>query len=297
MTEPVAVIGAGPAGMSAAIHLVRAGLQPALFERGTVGGLLRNAHRVENYLGFPEGIRGEELVRLFAAQLQAHAVEVRGAEVRAIGIEGDRFAVRTDGDQAFFRTVIVATGTVPKEAGIEAFVPRSRLFYEIKDLPASGAEKTVCIVGGGDAAFDYALNLAESGCSVNVLVRGVRPKGLGLLMRRAYNHPRIRVREETTVAGARSGSGGFALRCGDGGDGSQVHCDFVLVAVGRRPDIGILPGALCESLNVRDNGETQVRGLYLAGDVRRGAFRQTGIAVGDGLAAAMSAEAFLKDRR
>jgi thioredoxin reductase len=110
-TYTVVVVGAGPAGIAAAIYLKRAGIDPLVFERDEVGGLLRNAHSVENYPGFPDGVSGQELVELLKRQLVRWRIDVRMEEVHKISREGDVFIVVSESGEVFAKSVIVATGT------------------------------------------------------------------------------------------------------------------------------------------------------------------------------------------
>ncbi|UCF07872.1 MAG: NAD(P)/FAD-dependent oxidoreductase, partial [Thermoplasmata archaeon] len=133
----VAVIGAGPAGVAASIYLKRAGFEPLLFERDRIGGLLLNANFVENYPGFPEGIGGKILASLFEQQLSRLSVNIAYKEVTGIAFEGGAYKLSTLGEDCSFRTVIVATGSVPKS--IDILMPpvfdEGKIFYEIKDIP------------------------------------------------------------------------------------------------------------------------------------------------------------------
>ena len=110
MTEDVIVIGAGPAGIAAAIQLRRFGLDPLLLERDRLGGLLVNANLVENYPGFPEGIRGAELVKLFEAQLRRVGVSISVEEATALDYS-DGFLIQTPRRRLTARIVVIASGT------------------------------------------------------------------------------------------------------------------------------------------------------------------------------------------
>ena len=109
--EPVAIIGAGPAGITAAIQLKRYGLSPMLFEKEAIGGLLRNANWVENYPGFPNGISGLKLTRLMAQQLKTVGVEGFFEEVLELDYAKEVFTLETPKQRVVLRHVIVATGT------------------------------------------------------------------------------------------------------------------------------------------------------------------------------------------
>jgi len=132
------IIGAGPAGIAAAIYLKRAGVDPVLFEKNeNSGGLLQNADWVENYPGFPDGISGMNLINLFRKQLERMNIKVINQEVTDIQYdEKNHFVVSTNKTRMECRSVIAATGTYPQKPGIhgESELTGTRLFYEIKDI-------------------------------------------------------------------------------------------------------------------------------------------------------------------
>ncbi|HLD32728.1 MAG TPA: NAD(P)/FAD-dependent oxidoreductase [Candidatus Peribacteraceae bacterium] len=270
MTYDSIIIGAGPAGMVAALQMKRSGLDIVLFEKGEIGGLLRNANCVENYLGFPDGISGKELIRSFQDHLCKHKISIIREEVVEIGKEDAVFSVRTSGHTYLSSTVVIATGTVPKKAGIggEEEFCGSRLFYEAADLPADGQQNTVLVIGGGDTAFDYALNLSGRGYVPTIVMRDT-VSCLPLLKMRAEKRG-IRTVEHMPVVRISLGAGQLEVQCAS----QCFQADYVLVAVGREPRY---PRIATKSR----------RGLYYAGDVRSGQYRQVHIATGDALRVAM----------
>lgn len=273
------IVGAGPAGIAAAIQLRRYGIEPVLLEKDSVGGLLWNAHLVENYPGSPEGISGPDLVRLFEQHLSAAHVEVIKREVTALDHEDGSFIVETTQGSIRARTVIVASGTRAVKMD-DLALPEGvadRVFSEVYPLRDT-VDATVAIVGAGDAAFDYALNLAARN-DVVILNRGTIRSCLPLLYERVSSSPRITYREETRLTDvAIDPKGGLLLTCG--GE-PPMRADYLLIAIGRQPDDGYISDRLC------------VDGLFFAGDVRNGTFRQTAIAVGQGVLAAMRVAARL----
>ncbi|MCK4511497.1 NAD(P)/FAD-dependent oxidoreductase [bacterium] len=291
------IIGAGPAGVAAAVQLARHGVRPVVFESGPIGGLLRTAWCVENFPGFPGGVSGPDLAGLLDEQLCASGAKLVREKVASLDRDDDVLVVRTGGVDVRFRAVIVASGTRPREVTDPEIPPeaRDRVFREVGELRGvRGAH--VAVVGGGDAAFDYALGLSEEN-DVTILVRGNRTRCLPLLAARARSRERVTVRMATRVTAVARGSG-RPLRLtslSDGGDGGSVrgdlHVDYLVLAVGREPDDGFLS----EELR-RDAAALEVRReLLFAGDVRNGIFRQASIAAGQGTHAAMKVAAMLRD--
>ena len=280
------------------MYLHRAGFAPLLLERGERGGLLRNANLVENYPGFPGGIKGVDLVERFSKQLDALDIRVTKAEVRLVSKSGDLFRIKSDTGGFSARAVIVASGTRPRKSllrGSDGLLG-SKVFNELVDMPLEKvAGKHVVVIGGGDAAFDYALNLQGRGCDVTIISRS-EPKCLSLLRARAEAggiEVAMRVAPEQVKVVPR----GISLQCGSGRDRLEFSADYILLACGREPNNEILSPTLRRQVGkATEIPETNIPGLYLAGDLVRGRHRQTGIAVGDGIRAAMLAEEYLLGR-
>ncbi len=280
----VMIIGAGPAGISAAIQLSRAGLSPMLIERDRPGGLLLNANLVENYPGFPHGVRGEELVRFMVRQLQRSGVRIIPGEVTALARDGEYFLLDTDTGTQRAKSVIVATGTrgiIPDDPPIPSPLVGSRILCELKGLDLEPGTR-VAVIGGGDCAFDYALNLAGRGCGVSILHKGEKPGALSILCERVAGNPHIDYVSGVILKDVEESGKGLALKL-SGSVERILEVEFLLLAVGREPEDRFLSPGIARDL---ESG-LEVRGLYLVGDVKRGLMRQVGIAVGDGLMAAM----------
>ena len=141
--EDVIIIGAGPAGIAAAIQLRRYGLTPVLLEKDHIGGLLVNANLVENYPGFPQGISGVELVKLFQSQLELTGVTVSFEEVLHLDYD-ESFIIRTSQRELRSRIAVVASGTWPRQA---EFPPEAadRIFYEVSPIAGVEHKKIVII--------------------------------------------------------------------------------------------------------------------------------------------------------
>ena len=287
----VVIVGCGPAGIAASIQLQREGLRPVVFERQKVGGLLVNANLVENYPGFPEGISGIDLARRMRDQVTLLGVDVVRAEVTAVDLKDDLFHVETARGGVRTRALIIASGTRPLPLP-SVRIPKSlsdRVVYEIDTIRAV-RERRVVIVGAGDAAFDYALSL-EKHNDVTVLARGPDPRCLGLLWQRAAVSRRISFVPDTEVREIGGVPGqGLSLTCRSGHHTVEMAADHLVIAIGREPDLGFLG----KGSGVEARGKQGF--MHLIGDVRRGNMRQTAIAVGDGVVAAMAVGGTLGER-
>ncbi len=254
------IIGGGPAGIAAAIQLKRMGYTVLLLEKRMLGGLLNNAELVENYPGFPKGVGGKKLVGRMVGHLKAQNIKWAHDEVRAIKKKKYGYSVHTRTAAYTARAVIVATGTVPKKTAINGSIPKQDIFYEVVDLPPI-KNRMVSIIGSGDVAFDYALTCAKH-ARVEIYARH-KVRALPLLKKRAGAHPHI-----TMCAKNRIPKG-----------------DYLLVAIGRKANRQLIRSQPAHKL--------ERNGLFLAGDARRPRFRHTGIAVGDGICAALKVGRFL----
>jgi thioredoxin reductase (NADPH) len=287
-SEQVIIIGGGPAGMAAGIQLKRFGFDPLLIERGKLGGLLRNAYWVENYPGFPSGIPGLGLVHLFEDQVTRMGVRSARLNVKRVWRSAEGFHVETDKGEFVSRAVVIASGTVPKPVDFLGECDPTRVFYEVKDLPPERMNR-VAIVGGGDAAFDYALGLALKGSHVHIFFRSEYPKALPLLVERANRVFRIQIHAGSSVTRVDDARNALMIHV-SGGDRYEVNA--LLVALGRDPNLGFLDEDILRGMNGKS--AVPVPGLLLAGDVQRGLSRQVAIAVGDGVYTAMQIAAFLE---
>jgi thioredoxin reductase len=281
----VAIIGAGPAGLTAAIQLQRYRVPFVLFEKNRLGGLLWNANMVENYPGFPSGISGPALVKLMQDQLRRMKVTVTRDEVLRIDLSTGGLRLRARRATYRARHVIIASGTRARDWPIPVSSRlHARVFSDIVPL-LEVRGRQVAIIGAGDAAFDHALNLASKRNSVTILNHGQRIQSLGLLRRRAAGNPRIAYRAGTSVrrVAANRATGGLMLKCETRSGVHDLAVDFLVFAVGRDPEQGFLSA----SVLVRRKELQRDHVLFFAGDVRNGSLRQTAIATGDGLRAAM----------
>ena len=282
----ISIIGAGPAGISAAIQLKRYGLDPIIFEADEIGGLLRNANLVENYPGFPFGISGPKLMELFKKHLDEESIEVKQEKIISIEYHNDNFILKGYNSTQSSSHVIVAAGTVPISSDIPIIDPfmKSKVYYEVHHL-LDVKNKRIVIIGAGDAAFDYAINLSRFNF-VMILNRAGRNKCLPLLWARSRLSQNIAYLEEVEVMSIDSIGGGLILNLkyrNPEYPQSVYSADYLLIAIGREPELSFLDESLIKE---KDNLIADKR-LYFIGDVANGRYRQVAIAAGDGIKAAM----------
>lgn len=278
--QPVVIIGAGPAGLAAAIQLKRFGIDALIFEMDSVGGLLRNANLVENYPGFPGGIRGVALIQLFEEQASTIGISITPEQVMSLDHDGKRFQVQTEAQTINAQIVVVATGTYPNQFR-DFTIPmaaQNKVFYEVYHL-LEQTGKQVAIVGAGDAAFDYGLNLANRGNEVLILNRSTELKCLPLLWERAQKISSIQYYQETSIQEISASQEKLTLVCGS----MSLQVDYLLGAIGRQPRLETVSPRVQEHAQRLENQGL----LYFVGDVKNGIYRQTSIAIGDGIKAAM----------
>ncbi len=295
----VVVVGAGPAGLAAGIHLARAGVPHRVFERGEPGGLLRAAGLVECYPGFPEGIQAAALRVAMVDQARELGVRLAEGEVSGLRWTGAGYGLRVGAEAWEAPVVILATGTRPRPLPPELLAPgiaAGRVHHETSTLPGALGGQRVLISGGGDAAFDSALQLHQRGAEVRVAMRGEHPKAMGLLVRRceALGIPWWGARRLAAVAPS---GAGLALSLA-GPEGSAVlQVERLLICHGRVPELALWHDLASPAARGPRSVECHYPGLFMAGDLIRGACRYAAVAAGDGLRCARLAEAHLERYR
>ncbi|HEY4405432.1 MAG TPA: FAD-dependent oxidoreductase [Xanthobacteraceae bacterium] len=297
------VIGAGVAGLTAAMFAGRHGLAVMVVDRMGVGGQIINAEKIDNWPGFPQGIGGHELGPLLHQQAEAAGAEIVLDTIEAIGLAGEHRIVRGTDDTLRARAVIIAAGSTARALGIpgEAQFRGKGVSHCAACDGALFTGREVCVVGGGDTALDEALVLADHAARVTVIHRGPRLDAQKALRDQIAGNRKIELVPDTVVEEilGQNAVSGVRLRSGNG---ARVHAlDGVFVAVGLVPNTDFVRGLLALDaaghIETDANMRTSVEGIFAAGDIRKFSVALLAAAAGDGATAAISAVRYLERGR
>ena len=290
------IAGAGPAGCAAAVQSRRLGLHPLLIDaRGASGGLAKNAFSLENYPGAEHPLTGPAFVRRLEEYLRRFDIAVHTGHVTSVRPDGDAWRVETADQRFHARSVVLATGTLPRPLDIPG-VPETtdhRFNYEVYPALAH-APASALVVGGGEAAFDYALSLHRSGAKVDIIIRSNAPKACGRLRSMVETTGGIAIHYGCAPQSLAVTSGGVRLDYDAGGARRSFAASCCIAAIGRVSTAA----HMLEPVHISMTGgtATDAAGLFVAGDIRRTTLGQAGIALGDGLEAAMQIHRYLTIR-
>jgi thioredoxin reductase (NADPH) len=297
----VVIVGAGVAGLTAAMVAGRHGVKVVVVDRIGVGGQISTAERIENFPGFPQGIAGHELGPLLHEQAEAAGVEFMLDTIESIAPEGGRFLVRGV-DTLRARAVIVAAGSALRSLGIpgeESFLGKGVSHCASCDGPFFKGEEVV-VVGGGDSGLDEALVLAAHAAHVTVVHRGASLRAQQSVVARASADPRVAILLDTVVEEIVGGDAvsGVRLRDQKSGEACLQPVKGVFVHVGLEPNTIFLQGlvALDGAGHIETDAmmRTSRPGLFAAGDIRKGSVALIAAVAGDGATAAVAAVRYLQ---
>jgi len=302
MTDRLAVVGSGPAGLTAAVYAARADLAPRVFEGLEAGGQLMLTTEVENYPGFPDGIMGPELMQLFRRQAERFGSVLDPSDITRLDFSHRPFRLWADETEHHADAVIIATGAkarwlgVPGEErlrgyGVSACATCDGFFFK---------GRRVAVVGGGDSAMEEALFLTKFATGVTVIHRRDALRASAIMARRILDHPKVEVRWNSVVEEV-LGDGevtGVRLRDTVTGAETDLPLEGLFIAVGHDPRTELLRGQLDLDdkgyLRTFEGTMTSVPGVFGAGDVVDFSYRQAVTAAGMGCRAAIDAERWLE---
>ena len=297
----VIIIGGGPAGLSAGIYTSRARLNSLLIERGLVGGQIADAEMVENYAGFAEGVSGVELGQLMQQQAAKYGLNITIAEVTGLELKKEKRVVKTTNGDFTAKAVIIASGSERGKLGIpgEKELTGKGVSYCATCDASFFKKKPVAVVGGGDVAITEALHLAKFSSKVILIHRRDQLRATRIMEERARAEPKIEFLWDTVV-GKIEGEDvvkRLILRQVKTGKKSTLDVAGVFIATGFKPNTDYLKGFLpldkTGFIKTNDRMETEIPGIFAAGDIRLNSARQAITAAGDGATAAVFAEIFI----
>jgi thioredoxin reductase (NADPH) len=300
--ERVAIIGSGPAGLTAAVYAARANLEPLVLAGGLYGGQLMLTTGVENYPGFVDGIMGPDLMMRMREQAERFGARIENVDVTEVDLAAKPFKLTTSEAEYRAETLIVATGAsarwlnVPGEEklrgrGVSTCATCDGAFFR---------DKHIVVVGGGDSAMEEALFLTRFGRRVTVIHRRSGLRASKIMSARATSHEKIDFIWDTVVEEAIGETHLRALKLRNIVDGNvyDFDADALFIAIGHTPNTGIFQGQLdldeAGYIVSADGVSTNIEGVFVAGDVNDLRYKQAITAAAAGCRAAMDAEKFLE---
>ncbi len=309
-TRDVVIIGSGPAGLTAATYAARANLEPLLIEGiqagGPTGGQLTLTTDVENYPGFPQGIMGPQLIMDMRGQAERFGTTFITDDVTDVDLSQRPFLITTTSNgEVFANTLILATGAKPRRlevpgedelwgGGVSACATCDGFFFR---------DKHVIVVGGGDTAMEEATFLTKFASKVTVVHRREELRASKIMQERAFKNDKVEFVWNATIDEIKGQDGtvtAVVLRDTVTGETSEMAADGVFLAIGHIPNTSLVADVLDTDdegyLIVREpTTNTNVAGVFAAGDVTDHIYRQAVTAAGTGCRAAIDAERYLAD--
>jgi thioredoxin reductase (NADPH) len=300
----VIVIGGGPAGYTAALYCARANMRPLVIEGFSWGGQLMITSDVENYPGYPNGVLGPEMMAEFRQQAERFGAELITDDVTRVDFSSSPYRVWIGDDEHRARTVIVATGATARQLGLESerHLQGRGVSYCATCDAAFFKDQDIVVVGGGDTAMEEATFLTRFAHKVTVVHRRDEFRASPIMVDRARSNDRIEFVLDSVVdevLGAGDGRvTGVKVRNVRTGETTELPADGLFVAIGHDPTTALFKGIL----DMDDAGyivtkgkttETNIPGVFAAGDVQDHVYRQAVTAAGSGCMAALDAERYL----
>jgi len=301
----VAIIGSGPAGLTAALYAARANLQPLVIEGLESGGQLMMTTLVENFPGYRDGIMGPELMAEMRAQAERFGADVKQTQVTAIDLSTKPFVLKTPDAEYRSKTVIIATGASARLLGLPS--ERTLMGHGVSTCATCDGYffrgQEIAVVGGGDSAMEEAIFLTKFASKVTLVHRRDTLRASKIMQDKARANPKIAWMLNHAVEEIRDSGGGevtsVVLRHVTTNEKTDVAVSGVFVAIGHTPNTSLFRGQLEMNANgylvTHDGTRTSVPGVFACGDVQDEVYRQAVTAAGTGCMAALDAERYLED--
>jgi len=299
-TVDVIIIGAGPAGYTAAIYASRANLEVIVFEGWQPGGQLTTTTVIENFPGFEKGIDGNQLMKEMRAQASVFGTEYITKNVARVDFSGQPFKVYDDENEYLAKSIIIATGATPRKLGI----PSEEKFWA-KGISACATcdgfffrGKTVAVIGGGDSAMEEANFLTKFAVKVYIINRTDTFKASKIMLDRARKNEKIEILVNKGIAEVLGDQKvtGLKLQDTQSGEFSELPLEGMFLAIGHLPATTLFEGVEKDSLGFivhKENTMTNIPGVFAAGDCVDHRYRQAITAAAMGCKAAIDAGKWL----
>lgn len=300
----IIIVGAGPAGYTAAIYAARANLKVMMIAGPIPGGQLLLTSEVENFPGFKDGIMGPELMEEMKSQALRFGTEIIQELATKVDLGGQPKSVWVGKQEYQAKSIIISTGASANWLGLEN---EQRLMG--KGISACAtcdgfffSDKHVVVVGGGDSAMEESLTLAKFASKVTVVHRRDEFRASKIMQDRVLNHEKIEVIWNKSVEDVlgKDSVEGVKLKDVKTGKTTKLECQGLFVAIGHTPATDLFKGSLEMDekgyLKVKNNVKTALPGVFAAGDVADPHYRQAITAAGDGCRAALEAERYLNEQ-
>ncbi len=303
--EKVVIIGTGCAGLTAALYTARANLQPLVLTGLQPGGLLTTTHIVENFPGFPDGVDGYELMTKMQKQAERFGARVKFATVEAVDFSKRPLSLTVDGEKIESETVIIASGAGHRHLGLksEDLLEKKGVTYcaTCDGALAIFRNQPVVVVGGGDSACEEATFLTRFASQVYLVHRRDSLRASQVMAQRTLAHPKIKMIWDTEVTEIfdvkQDKVTGVRLKNLKTNAESGLDCAGVFVAIGQLPNTKLFKGIIDMDeggyIVPKRGTETNVPGVFVAGDCADHVYRQAVTAAGQGCAAAIDTERYL----
>jgi thioredoxin reductase (NADPH) len=303
----VIIVGAGPAALTAAIYTTREDIETLLFERGVIGGLAAVTDKVDNYPGFAEGIEGLTLATNLQQQAERFGAVIELGEVTAIHDEGQYTRLETTSGDMLARAVLIATGSDYKKINVpgeQEYYARGVHYCATCD-GAFYRDKKIVVVGGGNSAVQEAIFLTRFATHIDLLVRGDKFRASDVLQKDLENYKdKITVHFNTTTDEIVGENNEVKKVVGTDkvtGEKVEFEVDGIFIFVGLKPNSEFLAGTPIELdeigfVKTDTHLQTNMPGVFAAGDIRSGATMQIASAVGEGATAALVMREFIEGK-
>lgn len=302
----VVIMGSGPAGLTAALYTARANLEPVIFEGLEAGGQLTLTTDVENYPGFPDGIMGPDLMNSMRQQALKFGAKSVMAEITSVDFSTRPFKITTGDTVLETDTFIISSGASARMLGLES--EKLLLGYGVSTCATCDGfffkDKELLVVGGGDSAVEEAIFLTKFASKVSIVHRRDKLRASKIIQDRAFKNEKLGFiwdsEVEEILGSKESGVTGAKLKNTKTGEVTVKEAQGIFIAIGHNPNTELFKGQLDMNevgyiITKSGSTETNVPGVFAAGDVQDQIYRQAVTAAGSGCMSAIDAEKFLEE--